>query len=199
MIIHDVEQNTDEWMKIRGGKFTASTFADLFAKPSTSTYKNAINKVVFERITGELPESFSNKWMERGKELEPQAIETYELSTFNKVHRVGFIERSEWVGCSPDGLIGTDGMIQVKCPASSTLIEYMMSQKVPDDYMIQMQGEIWVAERKWSKFYVYHPKLKPLIIHVERDEKIIAEIEKQVELAIEQAKDKMHKLNARNK
>lgn len=197
MIIHEVEQNTDEWMKVRGGKFTASTFSDLFAKPSTATYRNAVNKVVFERLTGEIPESFSNKWMERGKELEPQAIEAYELSTFNKVQRVGFVEYSDWIGCSPDGLIGADGMIQVKCPASSTLIEYIMDNEVPRDYMIQIQGELWITERKWSIFYVYHPKLKPLSIRVERDEKLILEIRKNIETAIELAEQRIRKIGAK--
>jgi hypothetical protein len=97
MTIHNVQQGTDEWLALRRGKFTASTFYDLFLKPETKTYQDAINRVVFERLTGESPESFQNEWMKRGNELEPQAIEAYELQTFSKVERVGFCEFSEWV------------------------------------------------------------------------------------------------------
>ena len=83
MIVHNVKQNTEEWMKLRMGKFTSSSFGDLFMKKTTAGYQNAINKVVFERLTGETPESFSNKWTDRGHELEPLAREAYELRTFN--------------------------------------------------------------------------------------------------------------------
>lgn len=184
---YDIAQNTAEWMGVRLGKFTASMFSDLFSKESTKTYQNAINKVVFERLTGELPESFSNEWTERGHELEGEAIEAYELLKFNKVSRVGFVELSDWVGCSPDGLIGTDGLIQVKCPKHTTLIDYMLSGEVPNDYMIQMQGEMWVTGRKFNEFFVYHPKLRPVYMRVIRDEKMIAEIETKVERAINEA------------
>ena len=177
MIIYDkVEQGTDEWLKLRMGKFTASVFPKLFMKKDTQGYQDAINKVVFERLTGELPESFSNDWMNRGTELEPVAIDIYENTTFNKVKRIGFIEHSEWIGCSPDGIVGKDGMLQVKCPKYSTLISYILSDQIPKDYMIQMQGEMLVAEKQWSDFYVFHPKLKPILKRVERNSKMHIEI-----------------------
>lgn len=185
---YDIQQNTPEWLQARLGKFTGSVFADLFAKPSTKTYQNAINKVVFERLTGELPESFSNDWTERGHLLEGEAIEAYELKTFTKVNKVGFVELNDWVGCSPDGLIGDNGMIQVKCPKFSTLIDYHLSGEVPSDYMIQMQGELLVSEREWNDFYVYHPKLKPILRRIYRDEaminKIIDEVAKAIEISL---------------
>lgn len=182
---YDIQQNTPEWLQMRLGKFTGSVFADLFAKPSTKTYQNAINKVVFERLTGELPESFSNDWTERGHLLEGEAIEAYELKTFTKVNRVGFVELNDWVGCSPDGLISDKGMIQVKCPKFSTLIDYHLSGEVQSDYGIQMQGELWVTEREWNDFYVYHPKLKPILKRIYRDEAMIDKIQIEVAKAIE--------------
>ncbi len=184
-IHHDIIQNTPEWLAVRAGKFTASMFADLFAKESTKTYQNAINKVVYERLTGESPESFSNEWTERGHELEPVAIEAYELLTFNKVTRVGFIEYNEWIGCSPDGLIGEKGMFQAKCPKFSTLIDYYITDKIPADYYTQMQGELFVSGREFNEFYVFHPKLKPILKRVNRDEKHILEIRAKLETAIE--------------
>ena len=97
-LYYDVIQGTDEWTALRLGKFTASCFSDLFAKETTIAYQSLINKVVYERITGEIPESYSNDYMTRGSELEAQARQAYELETFNKVKEVGFIEISEWVG-----------------------------------------------------------------------------------------------------
>jgi putative phage-type endonuclease len=185
-IYESVVQGSDEWKYLRLGKFTASTIPDLFSKPTTATYQNAINKVVFEKITGELPESFSNEWMQRGVELEPEAREIYEITTFNKVEVVGFVEKSEWLGCSPDGLIGKDGMVQIKCPKYSTIVSYYLDKKIPKDYEIQMQAEMWVADRKWSDFMAYHPKLKPLIIRTKRNTDLINEISAKVEEAIQE-------------
>jgi len=187
MILHNVEQGTDAWKKLRLGKFTSSTFSDLFAKEATATYQNAINKVVFERITGELPEFYTNKYMERGTELEAEARKSYEETTFTKVHQIGFVELSEWVGASPDGFIGKDGGVQIKCPIYSTLISYHLSGKVPTDYLYQMQGELWVTGRQWIDFYCYHPKLRPVIKRIFRDERIINDIAKAIYHGIDKA------------
>ena len=194
MKIYNVAQNTPEWLELRRGKFTASNFASLFMAKTTKGYQEVINNIVFERLTGEIPESFSNGWMERGKELEPLAIEAYQFQTFKAVSRVGFVELDEWIGCSPDGFVGTDGMIQVKCPKYSTLIEYILDGSVPKSYQIQMQGEMWVSERAWSDFYVYHPKLSPLLIRVNRDEKLIKEIQSKIAEAKGEAEKRMTKI-----
>ena len=190
MIIHNVIQGSDDWHKIRSTKFTASNFYKLFAKPETKTYQNFINEVVFARLTGELEEGYTNSYMQRGIEMESEAIMNYEFETFNKVHRCGFIEHSEWIGCSPDGLIGEDGMIQVKCPKATTLMDYYGSQ-IPKNYMYQIQGELFVSGRKWSDFYVYHPKLKPQVIRVVRDEQMITDIICLTDLAVEEAKKRI--------
>lgn len=194
MIIHDIQQGTDEWLRLRMGKFTASNFAKLFMAKSTKGYNDTINSVVFERLTDEIPESFSNEWMERGKELEPHAIEAYQLQTFSLVKRIGFVEHSEWIGASPDGYVDRSGMIQVKCPRFATLIGYLLDGEVPKDYAIQMQGEMFVAEKEWNDFYVYHPKLKPLLIRVNRDEKIIKDIQVKIAEAIETAQERISQI-----
>lgn len=183
---HDVQQNTEEWMNLRIGKFTASMFADLFAAKSTLTYKKAINHVVFERLTGEQPESFTSAYMERGHDLEPLALETYSQETFNDVTHGGFFELNEYIGASPDGLVGSDGIVEVKCPAAHTLIEYAMSQKLPSAYYYQVHGQLLVTGRKWCDFIAYHPKLKPVIVRVDRDEAICASIQQELNSAIKQ-------------
>lgn len=194
MTIHTMEQHSPEWTAVRGGKFTASTFSSLFAKETTKEYQNLINQVVFERLTGETPESFESDWMKRGTELEPQALKGYEMLTFNTIRKVGFIELSEWTGCSPDGLIGEDGLVQIKCPKWSTLINYHLTGEIPRDYMIQMQGELFVTGRKWNDFFVYHPKLKPILKRVDRDEKMIDEIIGKLEIVIAEAKKRIERI-----
>ena len=193
-LYYDVIQGTDEWNALRLGKFTASCFSDLFAKETTIAYQGLINKVVYERLTGEIPESYSNDYMARGSELESQARQAYELETFNKVKEVGFIEISEWVGCSPDGLIGKDGLVEIKCPKWSTLIDYHLSGKIPSNYMYQMQGQLYVSERQWCDFYVWHPKFKPLLKRVDRAENIIAAIKEKLEIVIAEAEKRICQL-----
>lgn len=195
MIHHNVIQNSDDWFKIRSGKFTASSFGDLFAAKSTLTYEKAIFKVAYERIVGEAPESFSNEWTDRGHELEPLARDAYEVETFNLVEDAGFFELNEWVGCSPDGLVGIDGMIEIKCPAYNTFIRYINSGKLPSTYFYQVHGQMYVTGRQWVDFVAYHPPFKPFILRVERDEKVCQEIESALTEAIEKAKKIIEKLN----
>lgn len=194
IIYNDIIQGTPEWFALRCGKFTASTFSDLFMAKSTKGYNEAINRVVFERITGEVPESYSNEYMERGKELEPAARQSYELETFNKIREIGFIEFDEWIGGSPDGLVGEDGILEIKVPKWSTLISYILDGAIPKDYMLQMQGNLLVSGRQWCDFYVWHPKFMPILRRVNRDETIIAEIQIKLKEVIEEAKSRIFKI-----
>ena len=194
MIFHNISQNTDEWLELRRGKFTASIFNDLFMKETTATYQNALYKVAYERMTNDVPESYTNYDMQRGHDLQPEAQAMYELETFNKVHNGGFFTHSDFVGASPDGLIGEDGLIEIKCPKYNTMIGYLLNKKVPIEYMRQIQGQLLVTERKWCDFVAYHPKLRPLIIRVERDEEMISEIKEKLNEAIVKAKSIIIKL-----
>ena len=187
MIFHDVQQNTEDWMALRRGKFTCSIFDDLFMAKSTAGYRNAIYQVVFERLTGETPENFSSNWMERGHELEAEGLGKYELLTFNKVSNGGFVELNEWVGGSPDGFIDKN-LVEIKCPKYSTMIDYLISKQLPKIYEKQVQGQLYVTGAKWCDFMCYHQKLRPLIIRVERDEYIIAEIKMKLKEAVDKAK-----------
>jgi len=193
MKIHQLEQGSDEWHELRSTKFTASKFNNLFMKKTTKSYQNTINEVVFARLTGEVEEGYTNEYMKRGIELEPEAIEAYELLTFDKVDRVGFIELDDWVGCSPDGLIGTEGLLQVKCPKATTLMDYI-EKEVPEQYMRQIQGELYVTGRKWNDFFVYHPKLKPIIHRVKPMKDYQEEIKEHLKEAIAEAKKRIEKL-----
>jgi putative phage-type endonuclease len=192
---YKVDQNTDEWMELRRGKFTASSFADLFAKDTTAAYQKAIYRVVYERMTGEQPESFQNDYMKRGHELEPLAIAEYERQTFAEVQPGGFWELNEFVGASPDGLVGDDGLIEVKCPAYNTMIEYLLNPKLPSQYKWQVHGQLLVTGRQWVDFTAYHPKLKMLTIRIDRDELLINELNNVLEVSIEKVKQIINKLS----
>jgi len=195
MIYHDIDQNSEEWDALRLGKFTASTFTDLFMAKTTAGYKKVIRKVVFERLTGESPESFKSEYMERGHEMEVQAKEAYELYSFNEVKNGGFFELNEWIGASPDGLIGEDGQIEIKSPAYNTFIDYILSDKVPTEYTYQIQGQLYVTGRKWSDFVAYHPSLPLIIKRVYPDPIIIEQIKTVLDIAINEAKEMIEKIN----
>jgi len=179
----DIQQNTDEWINLKVGKFSASTCADLLMDKKNKGYQNLINKIVEERITGMPTESKTftgNQFTERGHELEPVAREDYEFRTFNDVTIIGVIELDEWVLCSPDGLIGDDSLYQAKCPIFNTQKEYLKSRKVPTNYYKQMQFELYVSGRKYNIFNSYHPHLPALDIVVTRDEQMIEDIRNRI-------------------
>jgi putative phage-type endonuclease len=195
MIFHDIEQNTPEWDALRLGKFTASNFSDLFMGEKTKGYKDLIYRVAYERLTGEkADEGFTNKWTERGHLLEQEAREFYELETYNKVHNGGFVELSEWVGCSPDGLLSSSKGVEIKVPKFNTMIGYLLNKNLPDIYEYQVQGSMYVTGFKEWDFIAYNPKLKPLIITVKRDEEIIKEIGLKLSKAIKEAEQIISKL-----
>lgn len=194
MIYHDIQQNTDEWYQLRLGKFTASMFKDVMAKETTAAYTNIIYQVVYERLSGEITNGYTNEWMERGKELEPEARLWYELN-FEEVSNGGFF-CDDWVGASPDGLIGTEGLIEIKCPKPSTHIQYLMGKELPSTYQWQVQGQLYVTDRKWCDFVSYHPKLKPMVIRVERDDKLISELKEKLEESINKTKQILEIVNA---
>lgn len=191
---YDVEQNSEEWMQLRLGKFTASSFKQLFAAKSTLDYRKCINQVVYEILTGEHPESFSNQYMERGHELEPIAKEIYSLKTFNDIDNGGFFELNKYTGCSPDGLVGENGLIEIKCPSFNTMIEYLENKTLPNEYKYQVHGQLFVTGRKYCDFMAFHPKLKPLIIRIARDETICTQIDLALKEAIKTVENKVKNL-----
>jgi len=195
MIFHNVEQNSPEWDALRIGKFTASSFADLFMGEKTKGYRDLIYRVAYERFTGEKADTgFSNKWTDRGHELEAEAKEWYELETYNKVHNVGFVEYNDWIGCSPDGLIGEDGVFEGKAPKFNTQISYLLNQQLPDIYHYQVHGQLLITNRAWCDFVSYHPKFKNLIVRVNRDKEIDKQILEKLFKAIKDVEQIINKL-----
>jgi len=194
MILHKIQQNSDEWDKIRLGKFTASSCDKLLSGENTKGYTELIEKIAEERFTGEKCQSkvwIGNSFTERGHMLEPIAIQQYENESFNVVESIGFVEKDSWCGCSPDGLIGDNKLIQVKCPIFRTQMEYHEKLKVPTNYYKQMQFELYTTKRESNIFYSYHPKLSAVEIEVFVDEIMQKEIDNRMKIAIEQVEYKI--------
>lgn len=199
MIIHNVEQNTEEWDKLRLGKFTASVADKLLTDRGNKGYIDLIKKIFEEQYTGEPCESKAwqgNKYTDRGHELESFALEAYERENFCDVESVGFIELNKYVGCSPDSFVGEDALVQAKCPIFDTQMGYLeimemdiddiaKMRKISSGYYKQMQFELYVTDRKWNDFYSWHPKLDSVQIRVDRDYIMIKQIETRLAESIE--------------
>lgn len=172
-IFSDIEQGTAEWHAIRAGVPTASNFGKIVkANGSKSDQaKTYIHQLVGERLLGRTEEGFKSEWMERGNEVEGEARALYEFISGNDVDQVGFIKMDNPLcGCSPDGLIGADGGLEIKCPKLSTHINYALGGKLPSDYHRQVMGSLFVSGRKWWDFMSYYPGLDPFVIRVYPDQ-----------------------------
>lgn len=175
------EQRSPEWYAARLGRITASHFADVLS--SGSTRKTYMMKLLAERMTGEPLENYNNKWMQEGTEAEPLARQYYEGLNGIKVEQVGFIQLGDDIGASPDGLIGEDGALEIKCPLPNTHLGYILTNKLPSEYKAQVLGALWVTGREWVDFVSFESRVKSRpywSIRVERDEKYIEELAKAV-------------------
>ena len=191
----DIKQRTDEWQMVRCGKVTASKVADLLAKTKSgpaASRKNYLAQLVCERLTGQKANGFTSAEMQWGIDHEAEARELYTVLTFNDVTEVGFVDHPTiaMCGASPDGLVGDDGLIEIKCPNTATHIENLMRRDADPKYIPQMQMQMACTGRKWCDFVSYDPRLPgdlSIFIHrVERDEAFIAEMEKEIKSFLEE-------------
>ena len=182
MQLHKVKQGSPEWHKVRLGKLTAS-HAQAIASQGKGLETLAYNKVA-EILTGKAEEGYINPDMERGNELEMMARNAYELETGNLVKEVGFCELDKHSGCSPDGFVGDDGLVEFKCPTNKVFTEYLYTEKVNTGYVWQMQMQMLVTDRKWCDYAVFAQDFpKSLIIkRIERDERAIEKIKRGLEI-----------------
>ncbi len=174
MKIIDVKQQTQEWLDVRIGIPTASNFEKIITsagKRSTQREKY-LYRVAGEALSGRYAETYKNANMEWGNLMEDEARETYSLISENEVEQVGFClaDNGLW-GCSPDGLSGNDGLVEIKCPLPSTQVERLIKGKFPTTYVQQVQGQLFVTGKKWCDFISYYPGIAPFIIRVFPDEK----------------------------
>lgn len=178
MITIDCPQNSAEWHKARSGIPTASMFSSIITptgKASTSA-QTYMNQLLADYIAGKPVDPWEgNKYTDIGTEREPESRSLYELFTDNTVESVGFVYKDEkrLVGCSPDGLVGDDGLVEFKNPKGSTLIGYKLKGGLPSNYKPQVQGQLWITGRQWCDFMAYHPDLGHYLHREERDEQYI--------------------------
>jgi putative phage-type endonuclease len=192
MIIHTCEQRSPEWYAVRCGKVTSSCISDVLAKGKGITRNKYLRRLVAERITGLPKATYHNGAMEWGTLTEPMARDYYEALNFVNVQQVGFVEANGYLGSSPDGFIGEDGELEIKCPDSDTHLTYLEEGRMPSEYVTQVQGQLWITGRKWCDFMSYDPRFtcRPaFIIRVERDEKKIQEIAEGVGQFIDEMKE----------
>jgi putative phage-type endonuclease len=198
-----VEQRTEEWFKARLGKVTASRVADVLAKTKTgvsASRANYLTELVVERLTNQQAEFYTNEAMQWGTDTEPQARMAYEAHKKVLVDEVGFIDHPSIInfGCSPDGLVGDDGLIEIKCPNSKTAIETILANKAPSKYIPQMQTQMAVTGRAWCDFVSFDPRLPEdlqlFVIRVNRDDEYIANLEKEVSAFLQEVDETVTKL-----
>ena len=185
----EIAQRSEAWFRARIGKVTASAVADVLAKTKTGVSASRVNyliKLAIQRVTGQIEESFTNDAMQWGIDNEDQARVAYEVASGNFVDQVGFVDHEiiDWFGCSPDGLVNNDGLVEIKCPNSATHWEYFKTKEVPKKYFIQMQAQMSCTGRKWCDFVSFDPRMPEksqlLIIRVFRDNTFIDLMETEV-------------------
>lgn len=180
-----IEQGTQEWFAQRLGKVTASRIKDVMAKTKSgpaASRKNYMMELLCQRLTGNREEGFTSNAMLRGIELEPLARSAYELHSGVMVKEASFVVHSEYsdTGASPDGFVGDDGLVEIKCPNTAQHIACIQSGKYDDKYFWQMQHQMWCTGRYWCDFASFDDRLpEPLqlfVCRVERDSQAISDI-----------------------
>ena len=203
-----MEQRTEEWFKAKLGKVTASKVADVLAKTKTgvsASRGNYLSDLVVERLTGQQAEFYQNDAMAWGTETEPQARMAYEAFKGILVDEEGFIDHPSIsnFGCSPDGLVGSDGLIEIKCPNSKTHIDTLLSGKAPSKYIPQMMTQMACTGRAWCDFVSFDPRLPEdlqlFVVRVDRDDEYIANLEKEVTAFLAEVDETIIKLMDKNK
>ena len=183
-----MEQRSEEWFQARLGKVTASRVSDVLSKIKTgesASRRNYKIQLVSERLTGEKQESYINQAMQDGIDREVFARDRY-VQQFGEVEEVGFIQHPTLeAGASPDGLVGEDGLLEIKCPMGTTHTETLMTQEVPSKYIPQIQFQLRCTGRKWCDFVSYNPMfpqhLQVFVKRVEADEVYQMELDKEIE------------------
>lgn len=195
-IYKELVQGSDEWLKLRLGKF-GGTDAQAVASNGKGLETLCFEKTG-EIITGRLKEQYKNEDMQRGNDLENTARSAYEMTTGNIVTQVGYIEKNEFIGVSPDGLVGEDGIIEIKCPCDAVFVRFLYDHKIEPKYEWQMMYQMFVAERKWVDYVVFNDNLNKIeILRVERNEEKIEKLRIGTESGVVKIKEILSKVNAK--
>ena len=201
-MIETMDQRSEEWFAIRIGKVTASRVADVLAKTKSgysASRDNYMAQLVCERLTGQKAEGFTNAAMQWGTETEPLARAAYEALKDVLVDEVGFVPHPtiQMAGASPDGLVGDDGLLEIKAPNTATHIETLLSESVPSKYNTQMQFQMACTGREWCDFVSFDNRLPEelqlFVKRVPRDDTYIKLMESEIVQFIAELDDKINK------
>lgn len=185
----EMVQRTQEWVEARLGKVTASRIADATARTKSgwgASRANYMAELLCERLTGVPRDTFTNAAMQWGTDMEPEARRLYEFMTDTEVKEVGFIVHPsmEMAGASPDGLIGDDGLVEIKCPNTATHIETLLGAEIDGKYVKQMQWQMACTGRYWCDFVSYDPRLpERMQIAIQRvpyDARMVIDLERDI-------------------
>lgn len=199
----NIVQGSDEWHQQRLGKVTASRIADLLAKTKSGWGASRTNyeaQIIAERLTGQREETFKSAAMERGNEVEAEAREAYEFFNNVTVVETSFVDHPivEMSGASPDGFVGGEGLVEIKCPNTATHLATLLGGSIKGVYLKQMQWQMACTGREWCDFVSYDPRMpEHLQMHVkrvERDIQLISEIEKEVIVFLDGVNSKIQQL-----
>jgi len=195
------EQRTEQWYADRLGHATGSRAADILAGKDTMARRGYLTQIVTERLTGRQQDGYMNADMQRGIDIEPVARAAYQASR-ELVDEVGFVKHPtiQWFGASPDGLVGDDGLIELKCPRSTTHLDYLQSGKPPAKYVPQMLAQLSCTRRKWVDFVSFDDRfpehLQLYVARFQPTQEIIEQFEQKVIEFLKEAELLMEKMNA---
>lgn len=188
--ICEAEQRSPEWFAARLGRLTGSRAGDMLAQIKSgeaAARRDYRLQLACERLTGQSQENgYVNAEMQRGIDLEPRAFAAYEALTGNLAQRVGFMAADIMAGCSPDGIVGAEGLLELKCPKSATHLRYLRAGTMPSEHVAQVTHNLWIAgmyrpEIKWCDFLSFDDRfpgpLQTFLVRVNRDEDVIATYE----------------------
>jgi putative phage-type endonuclease len=201
-----MEQHSPEWFAARIGRVTGSRVADLMAKTKSgysASRANYMAELICERLTGQRAEMYQNAAMQHGTDTEPQARAAYEFLTDNAVTETGFILHPSIkdFGASPDGLVGSDGLLEIKCPNTATHIDTLLTETVPAKYVTQMQAQMACTGRAWCDFVSFDPRLpadlQMWVKRVDRDANFIADMESEISAFLRELDAKVSALRTR--
>lgn len=199
----EIIQGSDAWFAMRLGKVTASRVADVIAKTKTgygAGRANYMAQLVCERLTGTAAESFSNDAMKHGTATEPFARAAYESHADVLVDQVAFIDHPSILmsGASPDGLIGDEGMLEIKCPNTATMLDILLTETIPTKYLTQMSWQMACTDREWCDFVCYDNRLPSgldlFVKRYYRDDVYIKTLESEVSQFIQELNEKVNLL-----
>ena len=199
------QQGTEEWLSARRGRITASRMSAIMAKgrngAPSATRAACMGELIAEYLTGSSPETYTNADMQRGTDLEPAARSAYEVATGQMVREVGLVlhQKNERFGASPDGVVGEEGLLEIKCPRTHVHIAYTLSGKPPSEYLPQMAWQAACCGRKWVDFASYDPnmpeRLQLFIVRYEPTQEYMAELEAEAEAFLVEMMEKVERLN----